>query len=122
MWELAAEKLGQVLHLDLVDLIKVEPGAAAWDYERAARVSFHLLLQALPLLPNQINFFIYHSHPHLLLSLSSDILLIICSVLADDWWVDDLEGVLAFFGALGVQVVLLVLVVVGGALAVVVVK
>lgn len=113
MRELPAEKLRQVLHLDLMDLVKMEPGAAAWDYERAARVRFHLLLQTLSLLPNQINFFINHGHHLLSLpSLSTSIFLIICSVVLADWWIDDLEGVLPFFGALGIQVVLVVLIVV----------
>ena len=31
VWELVAEELGQILHLQLVDLIDVEPGTAAWD-------------------------------------------------------------------------------------------
>jgi len=41
--ELPAEEFRQVLHLDFVNLLYVEPGAAAGDDERPARVGFDLL-------------------------------------------------------------------------------
>ena len=43
--KLAAEKLWQVLHLDLVDLVYIEPCTAAGNDERATGVSSHFLLQ-----------------------------------------------------------------------------
>ena len=46
MWELVAEKFGKALHLNFMNLVKIEPATAAWNH--IGRLRIVLQLFALP--------------------------------------------------------------------------
>ena len=101
MRELAAKELREVLHLDLVDLVQVEPGAAAGHDIRLACIGLHLLLQSLLLAPCCI----YHLVPWLgRRTFGHGHLLMAVRVVVGQRRVYDLEGV-ALFGALALHMV-----------------
>ena len=121
MRELSAEELGQVLHLDLMDLLNIEPSCAGWHDKRPGSVGSHLLLQHHLLLLSHGRFSIClagHSIGHATIN---DVLLwkhyltiiesifgrkyghflVICSN-ATRWSIYDLKCTMALFGALSI--------------------